>query len=123
MIRRLLQQLMQANDFVFVPEVIALAIALNLILLLLVIGIAPIVRKLWKGSHGSDQKESPASFAPWAIRCFAKMTGIQVAWSIGAYIAFCLLNISQGKSRLFIIAANLICSISAFTESTRRAAR
>jgi hypothetical protein len=120
MIRRLLQQLMQANHFVFVAEVIALAIALNLILLLLAIGIAPIIRKLWKGRHGSDQKESPASFAPWAISCFAKMTGIQVAWSIGAYIVFCLLNIPQGKSRLFIIGVNLVCSISAFTESMGR---
>jgi hypothetical protein len=120
MIRRLLRQLIQANDFIFVAEVIALAIALNLVLLLLAIGIAPIVRKLWKGRHGVDQNESSASFAQWATRCFAKNTGIQVAWSIGVYIVFSLLNLPQGNSRLFIIGVNLICSISAFTESMGR---
>ena len=119
MVKILLKQLMQANDFVFVAEVIALAITLNLILFFLAIGIAQIVRKVWNGKRGADQKQSSAGFSQWATKHFAKLTAPQITATMVVYAAFYLLNMQQEKSRLFIIGANLICSISAFLGSIR----
>ena len=120
MIQALIRTLLHANHFMFLVGVCALFIAVSGLLLSLVIAIFPIFRRLQRTEEATDQRESLGSFAQWAARCFARMTAVQTIWSIIAYAGFCVLNLPQGKSRLFIIGANLICSVSAFAESMRR---
>jgi hypothetical protein len=123
MLKNLLRPFARANDFLFVVEVCVFAIVLSGVLLLLLIGILRPVSVLWKAKRAGDEKESYASSAQWAMKLFAKTTAIQLLWSIGVYIAFCLLDLSRDRSRLFILYANVICSIGVFVEGIRRLLR
>jgi len=67
-----------------------------------------------------DKKNPLGSFVEWSVGFFRKLTAIQTVWSVAAYAVFWRLNLQQDKSRLFIIGANLICSLSAFAEGMRR---
>lgn len=123
MVKATLPQLMQSNDFVFVAVMVTVIIAINVALLLLVIAIGPLVCALLKAKRAGDEKESAASVARLASRVFVKTTVTLVVWTIVAYAAFCLLNISRLQSRLFIVLAGIICSLAAFAESVRRILR
>jgi hypothetical protein len=123
MIKTLIRPFMRASDFVFVAEVIALAIVLSGVLLLLVIAVLPTLRTLSKGKQMGDEKESPVNSVQWAFTLFGKMTATQVIWSTVAYLVFCLVNVPRAQSRLFIVAANVIGSVAAFAESMRQLLR
>ena len=120
MLTKLMRPFFRANDFLFVIEVSVFAVMLSGVLLLLLIGLARTVGMLWKAKQTADQKESSASSTQWAVKLFAKNTTIQLLWSTGAYVAFCLLNLDPVESRLFIIWANVVCSVATFAEGVRR---
>jgi hypothetical protein len=120
MIKKALRAFFRSSDVLFLVELSALVIAASGAFFLLAIAIFPVVSRMRKTEPRSNQKESVRTFAQWAVKMFAKMTTARVAWSVLAYALFRVLNVDEDKSRLFIVAVNVITLISDFLDSVGR---